>query len=157
MSAERKPATRAMKTEQQRSAGGVVVRAGAHGPEIALISVGAPPRWQLPKGLIEPGEAPETTALREVREETGIEGELVAPLEPIEYWYVATARDGSRVRIHKQVHFFLLRAVGGSVSDHDHEVHEARWTALADAPTTLAFESERRVVRLAAERLAADA
>lgn len=144
----------ALRTERQRSAGGVVVRDGARGPEVVLISVGAPPRWQLPKGLIEAGESPEITALREVREETGIAAELVAPLEPIDYWYVATARDGTRVRIHKQVHFFLMRRVGGSVSDHDHEVHEARWTALASAPEALAFDNERRIVQLAMERLA---
>ena len=82
--------------------------------------------WSLPKGHIEPGETPEDTAVREVAEETGIPGEMVAPLGTIDFWFVAEGR-----RMHKTVHHFLLRAVGGELSDADVEVTEVAWVPLA--------------------------
>jgi len=136
-------------TETQISAGGVVVRRlPAQPAEVVLISVGPQKRWQLPKGLIDVGETPEVAATREVREEAGVEGKLVAPLEVIEYWYVAT-RSGTRTRYHKFVHFFLFHYVAGDVTDHDDEVNEARWVPFAEALKTLAFASERRVLQQA--------
>lgn len=137
-----------IRTETQRSAGGVVYRQRDGGIEVAVVRVGDRDRWQLPKGIIDPGEAPEVTAVRETREEAGVDGELVAPLEDVEYWYLAT-RGGERIRYHKFVHFYLLRYTGGDVRDHDHEVHEARWVPIADAETLLSFPSERRVVAAA--------
>ena len=136
---------------RQVSAGGVAVRRGAQ-PAVALISVGAKRRWQLPKGMVEEGESPEVAALRETREEAGIETELVAPLETIEYWFQVMER-GERLRIHKRVHFFLLDYRSGDVRDHDHEVHEARWVPIAEAEAMLAFANERAVVRQAVELL----
>jgi 8-oxo-dGTP pyrophosphatase MutT (NUDIX family) len=133
-------------TQAQVSAGGVVFRRYRRQLQVALISVGAPVRWQLPKGLVGRGEAPEAAAQREVREETGLEAELLRPLDVIEYWYYGTVRGGHKVRFHKQVHFFLFRFVRGKVADHDHEVNEARWVKLADAETMLAFANERKVV-----------
>lgn len=141
-------------TETQVSAGGVVYRLNGDRLEVALISVGLEPRWQLPKGTVERDEAPEITALREVREEAGVQAELVAPLDTIEYWYYATRR-GDRVRYHKYVHFFLMRYVAGDVADHDHEVHEARWFEIDAAIQQLAFENERKVVVKAREMIAA--
>jgi 8-oxo-dGTP pyrophosphatase MutT (NUDIX family) len=137
-----------VKTETQTSAGGLAYREGDGGLEVALIAVGDPPRWQLPKGLVEPGESPETTAVREVREEAGIDAELVAPLDRIEYWYVG-GKGERRVRYHKFVHFFLMRYLRGDVADHDAEVREARWVPLAEAEGLLAFENERKVVGIA--------
>lgn len=134
-----------MRTEAQVSAGGVVVRGEGDAAEVVLISVGPQRRWQLPKGLVEPGEPPEQTAAREVREEAGVEADLVAPIDVIEYWYVAT-RGGEKVRYHKRVHFFLFRYRSGDVADHDHEVNEARWVPAGEAPALLAFANERRVV-----------
>jgi 8-oxo-dGTP pyrophosphatase MutT (NUDIX family) len=119
------------------------------GAEVALISVGEPPRWQLPKGLVDPGEKPETTAVREVREEAGIEATIVEKLKLVEYWYQSSAA-GKRVRYHKFVHFFLMKYVSGSVDDHDHEVNEARWVELRKALETIAFKSERAVLEQAA-------
>ena len=139
-------------TETQVSAGGVAYRARDGATEVALVLVGAKRRWQLPKGIVEEGESPETAARREIREEAGLEAELVAPLETIEYWYVA-ARGAARVRYHKFVHFFLFTATGGDVADHDHEVVEARWFPIAEAGQALAFENERKVVAMAAELL----
>lgn len=136
----------------QVSAGGVAFRRGPDGIEVALISVGPQARWQLPKGLVNPGESPAATALREMREEAGVETDLVEPLDPIEYWYVGW-RGKRRVRFHKYVHFFLLAYRAGDVRDHDHEVNEARWVALAEAQALLTFKSERAVLAQAADRL----
>jgi 8-oxo-dGTP pyrophosphatase MutT (NUDIX family) len=120
--------------------------------EIAVISVGTPPRWQLPKGLVDSGERPEATAVREVREEAGVSTRLVAPLERIEYWYQRS--DGAaKERVHKFVHFFLLEYVSGDVAQHDHEVHDARWVDIREAERMLAFASERKVVAAAAAQL----
>src|SRR5918997_5151902 len=137
-------------TRDQVSAGGVAVRATDLGWEAALVLVGpkAKPRWQLPKGLVDAGETPEVTALREVREEAGIDTDVIGPLDSVEYWYYGTER-GARVRYHKVVHFYLLRYRAGRVEDHDREVYQARWVTLAEAAEMLAFASERRVVELA--------
>jgi 8-oxo-dGTP pyrophosphatase MutT (NUDIX family) len=133
---------------RQVSAGGVVYRRAASGrpTEVALIRVGPTRRWQLPKGIVDDGESPELTAVREVREEAGVDAHLVGPLEVIEYWYVGDDRDGKRVRFHKFVHLFLLEYEGGDVAQHDREVEEARWVALPDAEAMLAFGSERKAM-----------
>lgn len=130
------------------SAGGVVFRGEGDGVEVVIVSVGGQNRWQLPKGLVEKGEKPEITAVRETREEAGVETEVVQHLETIEYWY-AGLDGGERVRFHKHVHFFLLRYVGGDTRDHDWEVNEARWVPIGDATRQLTFDSERRVMESA--------
>jgi 8-oxo-dGTP pyrophosphatase MutT (NUDIX family) len=134
-----------VRTETQVSAGGVPYRRREGRVEVAIVSVGPQGRWQLPKGIVDPGEAPDATAVREVREETGLDTELVAPIDTVEYWYQGTSR-GERIRYHKYVHFFLLAYRSGDVSDHDQEVNEARWVALDDAERMLAFKNERQAV-----------
>lgn len=132
-------------TLDQVSAGGVAFRWRNSKPEIAIVLMKPRLRWQLPKGIVDPGESPEATALREVREEAGIETDLLHLIETIEYWYRST-KYGKPVRFHKFVHFYLLKYKGGDVSDHDHEVQEARWVSLDSAIDMLAFKSEREVV-----------
>ena len=134
----------------QVSAGGVVYRRAAGGTEVAIVRVGPKRRWQLPKGIVDEGEKVEETAVREVREEAGVQARIAAPLDTIEYWYVGNERDGRRVRFHKFVHLFLLEYSSGDVADHDHEVDEARWVPLAEAAEMLAFDSERKAMRQAA-------
>lgn len=139
-------------TKEQVSAGGVAYRRRGQRIEVALINVGEEGRWQLPKGLVGRGESPEEAALREVREETGLACEVVAPLETIEYWYFSKGR-GARVRFHKRVHFFLMRYKRGDVADHDSEVNEARWFEIGEAARALAFKGEREVLGRAREMI----
>ncbi len=140
---------------EQVSSGGVVYRRGEDGVEVALIAVGRARRWQLPKGTLDPGETLEITALREVREETGLTAEIVAPLQTIEYWYVGHSRRGA-VRFHKRVSFYLLSYRSGEVSDHDREVVEARWVPIKDALRMLTFKNEQHVLQLADEMISTE-
>lgn len=144
------------RTLTQISAGGVAYRRRASRLEVALIRVGEEGRWQLPKGLVDEGEAIEVAAQREVREEAGLETEIIGPIETIEYWYYAT-RAGERVRFHKFVHFYLMLYKSGDVRDHDHEVREARWFEIEEAARRLSFASERKIVEQARGMLQSNA
>ena len=140
-----------MRTRSEFSAGGVVIREGPLGTEVALAARRTRKgelAWGLPKGLVEPGEEPEQTAVREVQEETGLQGEIVRSLGDISYWFVW---DGERVR--KKVAFYLMRALGGDISQHDREMEEIRWFPLAQAVKRASYPSERDVIRRAAEAL----
>ena len=141
-----------MPTVTQVSAGGVAYREQEGKIEVALILVGPNARWQLPKGALNEDEENEAAAQREVREEAGIETDLIGLLDRIEYWFFAT-RAGQRTRFHKFVFFYLMRYRSGSVTDHDHEVDEARWVEINQAIEMLAFESEKAVVRMARDRI----
>jgi 8-oxo-dGTP pyrophosphatase MutT (NUDIX family) len=142
--------------EREFSAGGVVVRSIQGRTMVAAIR----PRgkkegvWALPKGNIDPGESPADTAVREVREETGIEGRLVEKLGDVRYVYT---RPGG-LRVFKVVSFFLLRAGRGRIGEIDEsmriEVAEARWLPLEEAPRLLAYGGEREMAAKALERLA---
>jgi 8-oxo-dGTP pyrophosphatase MutT (NUDIX family) len=101
----------------------------------------------LPKGHPEEGESAEDAALREVREEAGVEARLVEPLGDVRYWYT---RDGRRIA--KVVSFFLLDYVSGEVDDHDGEVEQACWMALADAARKLTYAGEREMAARALSR-----
>ena len=139
-------------TMLQVSAGGVAFRKRRGRIEVALIAVGDDNRWQLPKGIVDKGESTESAAVREVREEAGLETGLVAPIDKIEYWY-SSREGGTPVRFHKFVYFFLLRYRSGDVRDHDEEVKEARWVEIDEAPNMLTFESEKKVVEKAKEMI----
>jgi 8-oxo-dGTP pyrophosphatase MutT (NUDIX family) len=135
-------------TMDQVSAGGVAFRWKDSEPQIAIVQMKPKLRWQLPKGIVDPGESPEVTAVREVKEEAGIETERIALIETIEYWYRSVS-NGQPVRYHKYVHFYLLEYRSGDVSDHDHEVEETRWVSSDEAVEMLEFKSEREVVEKA--------
>ncbi|MBD2070574.1 NUDIX domain-containing protein [Leptolyngbya sp. FACHB-671] len=119
---------------------------------MVIVSVGTKLRWQLPKGIVDLGETPEITALREVREEAGIQTKLIQPIDVTEYWYIGDL-EGQRVRFHKFVHFFLLAYESGDVQNHDHEVHEARWVSLEQALELLAFKGEKQIVQQASSMI----
>jgi 8-oxo-dGTP diphosphatase len=134
-----------LETRDQHSAGGVVCREADGGLEIAIILTHPERRWQLPKGLIDEGETSEQAALREVREEAGIDAEVIATIDRTEYWFVAEI-NGVRSRFHKHVQWFLMKYVSGDVTDHDHEVAEARWASVEEALKLLVFKNEREIV-----------
>ncbi|HKO85251.1 MAG TPA: NUDIX domain-containing protein, partial [Actinomycetota bacterium] len=109
-----------MRTARAVSAGGVVLAELRPDAPVALVahrSVRGGLQWTLPKGAQEEGESVTDTALREVREETGLQVELVGPLDTIDYWFVWAPE---QTRYHKFVHYFLMRAVGGDFAEHDH-------------------------------------
>lgn len=133
------------------SAGGIVVRFQGSIPQLV---VGRRRRekegqtWTLPKGTPMEGESLEETALREVREETGLAVRILSPLDAIRYTFVQRG-----TRIHKTVHYFMMESTGGALEGHDHEFEEVRWIAFDEAPELLSFETERSLVGLAASRL----
>ncbi len=137
-------------TMDQVSAGGVAFRWKDAKPEIAIVSVKPKMRWQLPKGIVDEGESPQVTAVREVREEAGVDADLLKLIETIEYWY-RSVKYGKPVRFHKFVHFYLMEYQSGDVANHDHEVEEARWVSFEAALEMLDFKSEREVVEKARE------
>jgi 8-oxo-dGTP pyrophosphatase MutT (NUDIX family) len=140
--------------KREFSAGGVVVRRLRGEWRMAAIRPGGkePGVWALPKGLIGAGEKPEQTALREVAEETGVEARSLGKLGDVRYVYTWAGE-----RIFKVVSFYLLRYSSGRLGDippeHAHEVAEARWLPLEDAPRLLAYGGEREMARKAIEAL----
>ena len=148
-----KPGGRRLRTVDETSAGGLVVDADrASAALIGRLDRRGRLLWSLPKGHIESGETPEQAAIREVAEETGIDGRVLAPLGTIDYWFVAEDR-----RVHKTVHHFLMEAVGGELSDEDVEVTEVAWVPLGELDGRLAYADERRLVRLATDMLSESA
>ncbi|GAB3704163.1 NUDIX hydrolase [Amycolatopsis oliviviridis] len=141
---------RRLTTVDETSAGGLVVDAErTHAALIGRLDRHGRLLWSLPKGHIEDGETVEQTAVREVKEETGISARVLQPLGTIDYWFVAERR-----RVHKTVHHFILESTGGELSDEDVEVTEVAWVPLADLETTLAYSDERKLVRKAKELFA---
>ena len=144
---------RRLRRVEETSAGGLVVDTrDAEQARAALI--GRTDRrgrllWSLPKGHVEPGETTKDAAVREVAEETGITGQVVAELGTIDFWFVADGR-----RIHKTVHHFLLLATDGELSDEDVEVEQVAWVPLRDLAGTLAYADERRLIARVPDLLA---
>ena len=111
--------------------------------------------WALPKGRIGPGEDPAATAVREVEEETGARGRLERKLGDVRYVFTWEGE-----RVFKVVSFYLLRYAGGRLgrlaAEHRHEVAEARWLPLEEAPKLLAYKGEREMVQKALAALAGE-
>jgi 8-oxo-dGTP pyrophosphatase MutT (NUDIX family) len=140
-----------LRTARATSAGGVVHRVVDGRLQIAIVHRRAPVLWALPKGTPDSGETIEETAVRETREETGLEVAIDRPLRSIRYFFVR-----GTTRFHKTVHFFLMHATGGSTDDHDAEFDEVAWMDVDEALALLNHATERSVVEEAV-RLAARA
>ena len=142
-------------TVEETSAGGIVVdRAGVppRAAVIARLNRAGRVEWCLPKGHLEGGETPEQAAIREIEEETGIQGRVVGSLGTIDYWFSAEGH-----RVHKLVHHYLLQATGGLLSvegDPDQEAIDVAWVPLGELSELLAFPNERKIAREAWARLA---
>jgi 8-oxo-dGTP pyrophosphatase MutT (NUDIX family) len=137
-----------LRTARATSAGGVVHRTVEGQTEILLVHRRSPVLWALPKGTPDSGERIDETALRETREETGIEVEIAAPLGSIRYFFVR-----GTTRFNKTVHFFLMRPVGGALELHDGEFDEVRWVPVPEALALMNHATERSVVERAVARL----
>jgi 8-oxo-dGTP diphosphatase len=132
------------------SAGGVVVRRLRGRWVFAAIRPHGKPEglWALPKGLIDRGEQAAETAVREAREEVGVEAELVRKLGDVRYVYTVNWGEQRGERVFKVVSFFLLRYRRGRLEpEHAHEVAEARWLPLEEAPGLLAYKGEKDMAR----------
>lgn len=144
-----------MKTRKHTSSGGVIFKAKEDGVQVVLISHHNQKGrliWCLPKGSVEKGESLQETAIREVREETGVVGRILEKIGQIQYWFYSKEEE---TKIFKTVHFFLLEYLQGVETDHDSEVDEARWVALSEAHAMLTHDSERQIMDKAVNYLTA--
>ena len=135
---------------KQTSAGGVIYRRNESGLQIVLISVKNGHAWCLPKGVVDKGETTEETALREVREETGLAGRIIDSLGEINYWYYIK---GENIKCRKTVHFYLMEYVSGDTAEHDLEVDEAGWFSLENALEKVSYKGDRTMIEKAIEKL----
>jgi 8-oxo-dGTP pyrophosphatase MutT (NUDIX family) len=136
-----------VRTVHDVSSGGVITRILDGSIDLVLVGRARPERWSIPKGTPIPGETLEQTAMREVREETGLSVHILEPLGEITYWFSARG-----VRHHKTVHFFLLAATGGNIEDHDWENDFVAWLPEDEALRRMTFASEVTIVKRAIER-----
>jgi 8-oxo-dGTP pyrophosphatase MutT (NUDIX family) len=141
--------SRKLPIQKAVSAGGVVWRRGPNdGVEVVVCGRRSDRVWGLPKGTPDANERIEETALREVREETGLDVALGEPLGTIQYWFTANG-----VRYHKEVHHWLMEPIGGDVANHDHEFDDVRWARAAEAFAMLTYEGEKNLIVEAARKL----
>ena len=132
------------KTRNEHSSGGVVIAIRDGVPHVALIATRNKTRWGLPKGAVIEGETSEAAALREVREETGIEARIVRPLDTIEYFF----RAGDTL-IQKRVDFYLMDYVAGDLEPQLSEVDDVQWVELTSSLQRASFDSERKLLEKA--------
>ncbi len=137
-----------MKTEEHFSAGGIVYRQESGGIHVVLCGRDQPPIWALPKGTPNPGEAVEDTALREVREETGLDVAVERDAGEIEYWF---HKPGAR--IHKRVRFYLMTPKGGNTDGHDPEFDRVAWFTPDEALKVMTYPTEADLLRRVISRV----
>src|ERR1700674_3148531 len=138
------------RTRNEHSSGGAVISFRDGAPFVALIATRGRTRWGLPKGAVSKGETSEAAALREVQEETGLEAQIVKPLDTIEYFF----RAGDSL-IRKRVDFYLMQHTGGTLTPQLSEVDDAEWGGLGEATERASFESERKLLEIVQQELGA--
>ncbi|MGQ9569966.1 MAG: NUDIX hydrolase [Thermodesulfovibrionales bacterium] len=131
---------------RQVSSGGVIYRKDNSSFEIALVAVKDGKVWCLPKGMVDKGEKPAETAVREVSEETGLKGKIIEKLGEINYWYYLKEE---KAKCRKTVHFFLLEYESGDISKHDWEVDKVAWFKIDDALKIATHKNEREIIEKA--------
>jgi 8-oxo-dGTP pyrophosphatase MutT (NUDIX family) len=136
-----------VRTVRDVSSGGVITRVDGDTIELVLVGRARPERWSIPKGTPVPGETLEQTAMREVREETGLSVRILEPLGDITYWFSARG-----IRHHKTVYFYLLESTGGNIEDHDWENDFVAWLSEGEALRRMSFASEVTIVERAIQR-----
>ncbi len=144
-----KPAT----IKHLHSSGGVIYRRSGETIEVALIATKKGTLWTLPKGLIDKGENPSETAVREIVEETGLTGTVVESLGERSYWFYLKE---DNVKCRKTVSYFLLEYVRGDIEKYGWEVDEARWFPIDEAVKMVYYRSDRDILERARERFTAN-
>jgi len=137
------------KMRNEHSSGGAVISFREGIARVAMIATRRRSRWGLPKGAVSDGETSEDAALREVREETGLEARIVKPLDTIEYFF----RVGDTL-IRKRVDFYLMNYVGGELTPQLSEVDDVEWVELAESIARASFDSEKRLLEQAQREIA---
>ncbi len=141
------------KFRREHSSGGIIFRNNNGKLEVALIArinTRGKKVWCLPKGKVERGENPEETARREVREETGMNADIVKKLGSINYWFISPE---DKSKVYKTVDFYLMKYKSGSSEDHDWEVEEVKWVDIDSAFKMMEYPSERKMMSKAKEEL----
>ena len=136
------------KTRSEHSSGGAVISVREGIPYVALIATRGRARWGLPKGAVSEGETSEAAALREVLEETGLEAQIVKPLDTIEYFF----RAGDTL-IQIKVDFYLMTHTGGELKPQLSEVDDVEWVELGEAIRRASFASEKKLLESAQQQL----
>ena len=137
------------KATAEYSSGGVVYRRGEAGYEFVAVQRARHGDWSLPKGHIEAGESREEAAIREVKEETGIEARIVGDLQEVVYFYRRSKEGLTR----KSVYYYLMEAVTEELGGPNWEVSEARWVPMSEADGLLSYANDKETVRLAVKAL----
>lgn len=136
------------RARSEYSSGGAVISVRNGAAHVAMIATRGRTRWGLPKGAVAQGETSEAAALREVREETGLEANIVKPLDTIEYFF----RAGGNL-IHKRVDFYLMVHTGGELTPQLSEVDDVEWVELSEAIQRASFASEKKLLESAQQEL----
>ncbi len=134
----------------QTSSGGVIFRRATDAVEVVLVSVRGGKYWCLPKGVVDKGETPEVTAVREVKEESGLSGRIIDKIGEITYWYYIR---GENTKCRKTVHFYLMEYESGNTSQHDFEVDDAVWFPFDTALEKISFSGDRTILQKAKARI----